>query len=107
MDDGQVITWGDNEYGQCGVDPVDGGISFTIINQLNNIAETSCGSYHTLAISHNQQLFVFGRNYNGECGLGEEIKDSSVREIRSMLPVNGRISFEVKLSLMVFNISNQ
>ena len=95
MDDGQAITWGDNCSGQCGVDPVYGGISFTIINQLNNIAETSCGRCHTLATSHNQQLFVFGRNSAGECGLGEETDESSVREIRSMLPVNGRISFEV------------
>lgn len=35
------------------------------------IAKVSCGAFHTLALTEDQQLFTFGSGVYGECGHGE------------------------------------
>ena len=63
---GQVISWGNNEYYQCGQRMPEEILRPSLINNLYNIREISCGSEHSLALSNKNQIYSWG---NGEAGL--------------------------------------
>jgi len=35
----------------------------------HRVVRVACGGYHTLALTHSNQLYGFGSNISGECGL--------------------------------------
>merc|ERR1712100_413684 len=69
--DGNVFTFGDNEYGKLGIgDKVK---SFTSIPQKVNLPpcqQISCGTNHTTCLSENGEVYSFGYNATGQLGLG-------------------------------------
>ncbi len=75
---GQIFTWGLNQHGQLGLDSAD---ALPMGNQLVWLpqdvkleevffADISAGGYHTIALTNEGKLYVFGRNDDGQLGLG-------------------------------------
>lgn len=93
---GQVYLWGDNAFGQCGVDAVEepilpipinlqskGGF-FTTCNHLYLVLlevwrTVACGGHHTLFLDVNGQLFGCGSNEDGQLGTGFPGRSSELR----------------------------
>ncbi|NOS68770.1 MAG: hypothetical protein HOP33_02460, partial [Verrucomicrobia bacterium] len=73
--DGNLYGWGHNEAGQLGL-----GFTFAYTNTPQRIAlpagktgwkAVSAGGIHTMAITTDGQLFVWGNNFYGQLGLGD------------------------------------
>jgi alpha-tubulin suppressor-like RCC1 family protein len=71
---GQVLSWGDDEYGQLGR-AVGGGGSFdsfpdTVLfpGLSGSIIAIAAGGYHSLALSSSGQLYAWGENNEGQLG---------------------------------------
>ena len=67
-----VLSCGDNFLGQLGIEiDVDFASSFQKIENLSEIIKIGCGSSHSLCIDINNDLYVFGKNSEGQLGLGD------------------------------------
>jgi hypothetical protein len=69
---GRVFGWGDNLWGQLGVDVRHS--SEPIIIELNDlkIRKISCGPWHSLLLSCDGDIYAFGWNECGEVGIEHE-----------------------------------
>jgi hypothetical protein len=67
---GLVFSWGDNDWGQLGIDVRHS--SEPIIIELNDlkIQKISCGEHHSLLLSCDGHIYAFGGNGWGEVGNG-------------------------------------
>lgn len=74
ISDGEIISWGLNNYGQCGVGNAKKIPTPTKISSLDGIpiASIACGSYHSFAVSKSGAVFGFGKNSFGQLGVGDE-----------------------------------
>jgi alpha-tubulin suppressor-like RCC1 family protein len=54
------------------------------------ISQIACGNFHTVLLKNNEEVYVFGRNYNGQLGLGHNndqnvpqllMKDENINQI--------------------------
>lgn len=88
-----VITWGSNEYGQCGhgeksekdwVKPR----SLKVLHETM-VTQVICGKYHTLCVTGTSQVYAWGRNDKGQLGLGDtsDRKSPTIIETLWALPV--------------------
>ncbi len=76
---GQIFTWGSNQHGQLGLDSADelpkGNRRVWLPREVKIEGEifidVSAGGFHTLALTVSGQLYVFGRNDDGQLGLGD------------------------------------
>ncbi|PWW77216.1 hypothetical protein C7212DRAFT_277797 [Tuber magnatum] len=70
--DGKVWSWGLNQYAQCGIDDNDGIRFPTLVGSLTDyrIKQISAGEHHTAALTDGGQLLVWGRDDDGQLGLG-------------------------------------
>jgi len=76
--DGTLWTWGNNVFGQLGVD--DTNIRLTPVTTFaggTNWKQVSCGSDHTAAIKTDGTLWSWGYNYNGQLGINNTIDRST------------------------------
>ena len=99
-DDGTVASMGNNTYGQLGRT----GVSYTITNvagisnEINNgtsIAanrglsmKVSAGFEHTVVVSYTGKVYVFGRNTNGQLGIGPDTTSVATPTLLSSLSSN-------------------
>jgi E3 ubiquitin-protein ligase HERC4 len=67
-------SFGDNSYGQLGVNNVNETHIQTFI--LINIIQISTGSFNSLLLNNINQIFSFGSNSNGQLGLNLQMDDS-------------------------------
>ena len=88
LEDGFVYSWGINDYGQLGHGDTKDRYIPTLIDGLNKIKKIYCGGDYTMAINgnkinfqkywnlklENDELYVWGRNYSGQLGLGNFTK---------------------------------
>ncbi len=72
---GRVFTWGNNEYGELGNDatkesnlPIDITANFNLKN--DKIASISAGYSHSMALSEQGRIYVWGNNDDGQFGDG-------------------------------------
>lgn len=65
-----VWIWGDNEFGQLGLEGESRNIP-TLIPSLK-AKQISLGGYHTVLIDLNDNVWIFGRNDKGQLGLGDK-----------------------------------
>ncbi|KAH9389619.1 putative E3 ubiquitin-protein ligase herc4, partial [Tyrophagus putrescentiae] len=73
---GEVFSWGCNRYAQLGLgssEPSELGKP-TIIKKLatnvSPVIQVACGGNHNLALTKNGELWTFGDNSYGQCGIG-------------------------------------
>ncbi|MFT4148459.1 MAG: hypothetical protein QM632_06695 [Micrococcaceae bacterium] len=70
-EDGTVYAWGDNTYGQVGIDSNKGIVnSPQKIPSLSGITQISAGFRHSLAVDKNGAVWVWGNNIAGQLGTG-------------------------------------
>jgi hypothetical protein len=76
--EGKLMCWGSNEFGSLGVGDTDSRsrlVPLPIPKQFYDndpeIISMACSSYHTLAVTSDFRLLVWGRNNRGQLGLGD------------------------------------
>lgn len=74
-DGGTVITWGDNKYGQLGLDPNQAASVFvpTEVYADESFEKVFAGWSHTAALTSSGEIFNWGRNTYGELGAQREV----------------------------------
>jgi hypothetical protein len=79
---GRVFGWGDNPFGQLGVDVRHS--SKPIIIELNDlkIKKISCGHRHSLLLSCDRDIYAFGWNIWGEVGNGTRNKQRFPKKLK-------------------------
>ncbi|CAG9327791.1 unnamed protein product [Blepharisma stoltei] len=85
--DGKVYSWGGGgsffNRGQCGHGNTNDVDNPQIIAGLQNkfITMISCGGYHTLAVTDNNEVYAWGSGLYGECGFGEFLNATSPKQV--------------------------
>ena len=94
----EVYVWGDNDEGQLGLGhnqsqnspqkfaPMqmnrrEGGTSERGKLNLPNIKQIICGSYHTIALTNSNEIWVWGYNNCGQLGLGHNQDQNSPQKL--------------------------
>ena len=70
-EEGNVYTCGNNENGQLGLKDTRSRYMPTVLEELSqyHFRDVACGYYHTLALTEQGEVFVFGRNDRGQLGI--------------------------------------
>lgn len=114
---GRVFAWGAGSEGQLGTgDFKETTFIPSKIKALTDIKiiQVACGHYHSLALSADSQVFSWGKNSQGQLGLGEQFpSQASPQRVRSLqgIPVaqvaaGGAHSFALSLSGTSFGWGN-
>ena len=85
---GNVYTFGSNDYGQLGIG--EDTLEFTNIPQKVNLppcTEICCGDNHTVCLSESEEVYSFGFNEDGQLGLGNDEDNNSPQLIKSLKDV--------------------
>ena len=86
---GEIFSCGDNENGQCGLghfyDPQI--TPSLILNLPPNIIQFVCGSYHSLFLDCEGNVFSVGYNENGQLGLGHNTDQNELNKIPNIPPI--------------------
>ncbi|CAB3239386.1 unnamed protein product [Arctia plantaginis] len=88
---GQLFSWGSDSLGQLGSNL---GIhaqdkpKFVKGLATKNVIQVACGAYHSIALTNNGDLYAWGANSYGQCGLGSLTSKQMVPQpITSLLGV--------------------
>lgn len=87
-EDGRVMAWGLNQFGQCGI-PSQGGEDGAIVSgptyvdalDGKNIIQIAGGEHHSIALSNTGEIYTFGRLDSFEAGFAKgELPESAVKD---------------------------
>lgn len=85
---GELYCWGSNMYSQLGLgkQKYEHGIPIITIPQKlvlrESILSVHCGIKHTIAVTSNDKIYVWGNNENGQLGLGDKNHRSTPTELK-------------------------
>ncbi|CCH46028.1 Regulator of chromosome condensation [Wickerhamomyces ciferrii] len=86
--DGKVLTWGLNQYGQCGVSSeLEDGSLISVPTEVEDLADKkivqiAAGEHHTLALSEDGSVYAFGRIDMFEIGIAKkDLPESTFRDV--------------------------
>ena len=104
--DGNVYAWGNNEYGQLGID--NGGSSLsapTLVEALasKNIVALAAGQRFSLALSDDGDVYSFG--YNNKLQLGYTLENNDTYSASPRKVSNLDVAFITKISAGVASVS--
>ncbi|XP_075233828.1 X-linked retinitis pigmentosa GTPase regulator-like [Lycorma delicatula] len=69
--DGRVYVWGSNQHGQLGLgDGIKKSGVPVLLPAPDDVVQISCGLYHTMLLSYDGKVFIFGHGESGKLGLG-------------------------------------
>jgi len=83
-DKGIIYTWGDNRSGQLGIGQLIGQNEPVIMERFYSdvrFKKIICGSFHTYGIDKDECIYAWGDNSDGQLGIGEYPKATSVPTI--------------------------
>lgn len=86
--DGQLFAWGHNGYGQLGTGATNQGMSPVPVsgNMLGKkVREVACGSHHSMALTHDGEVFAWGYNNCGQIGSGSTANQPTPKKVGSCL----------------------
>jgi alpha-tubulin suppressor-like RCC1 family protein len=84
LSNGQVMAWGANQYGQCGLDPNTYGTNIytpTIIPGLSGVTQIAAGDYYAIALKADGSLYAWGQNDAGQLGPNGPVNSYSATPI--------------------------
>lgn len=83
-DNGRVVSWGDNSYGQLGNSgaPLNKGLFAEDATNLNNVCAISAGSYISAAVTNDDSIWVWGRNDSGQLGIGSFVNQKGPANVK-------------------------
>ncbi|CAH0489393.1 unnamed protein product [Peronospora farinosa] len=92
--DGEVYSFGNNDYGQLGQGhvrstKVPNRVKTSLGGSDEKIVAVSCGYYHTVSISEKGKLITWGRNDYGQLGIGSKDHKSSAQYVP--LPLSSKV----------------
>ncbi|XP_060031692.1 probable E3 ubiquitin-protein ligase HERC1 [Erinaceus europaeus] len=71
-EDGEIYTWGEGDFGRLGHGDSNSRNIPTLVKDISNVGEVSCGSSHTIALSKDgRTVWSFGGGDNGKLGHGD------------------------------------
>ncbi|XP_054985114.1 probable E3 ubiquitin-protein ligase HERC1 [Sorex araneus] len=71
-EDGELYTWGEGDFGRLGHGDSNSRNIPTLVKDISNAGEVSCGSSHTIALSKDgRTVWSFGGGDNGKLGHGD------------------------------------
>ncbi|GCB70606.1 hypothetical protein scyTo_0005723 [Scyliorhinus torazame] len=71
-EDGELYTWGEGDFGRLGHGDSNSRNIPTLVKDISNVGEVSCGSSHTIALSKDgRTTWSFGGGDNGKLGHGD------------------------------------
>ncbi|XP_069758992.1 probable E3 ubiquitin-protein ligase HERC1 isoform X8 [Narcine bancroftii] len=71
-EDGELFTWGEGDFGRLGHGDSNSRNIPTLVKDISNVGEVSCGSSHTIALSKDgRTAWSFGGGDNGKLGHGD------------------------------------
>ncbi|XP_078055944.1 putative E3 ubiquitin-protein ligase HERC1 [Mustelus asterias] len=71
-EDGELYTWGEGDFGRLGHGDSNSRNIPTLVKDISNVGEVSCGSSHTIALSKDgRTAWSFGGGDNGKLGHGD------------------------------------
>ncbi|TDH65060.1 uncharacterized protein CCR75_002142 [Bremia lactucae] len=93
-DQGKLVTWGRNDYGQLGIGSKDHKQTAQLVPLplSTKIISASCGCYHTLILKANGRVMAFGRNNKGQLGTGPRTLASA--DLPLPVPSNALVNVE-------------
>ncbi|XP_030232116.1 probable E3 ubiquitin-protein ligase HERC1 isoform X5 [Gadus morhua] len=69
---GELYTWGEGDFGRLGHGDSNSRNIPTLVKDISNVGEVSCGSSHTIALSKDgRTVWSFGGGDNGKLGHGD------------------------------------
>ena len=90
--EGNVWTWGRNNYYQLGVTNVEYSTSPIKVTGIPKVTRIACGNNSVMAITENNKLVVWGQNAYGELGTGaysNKILPTEVNGMHDVLDIQG------------------
>jgi len=75
LDDGTVVAWGSNDYGQLGNDSTSDSNIPVPVSGITNAVAIAAGGFHSLALMSDGTIKAWGRNSYGQLG-NSSIEDS-------------------------------
>lgn len=102
LEDGSLYAWGRNLHGQLGIgDDMDRDTPTKITAITGMIKELITNNYYsTYAIMEDGSLYAWGRNYDGELGVGDKVNKNTPTKVN--LP--GKIKELIKYSTSIYTI---
>jgi alpha-tubulin suppressor-like RCC1 family protein len=79
--DNQLRCWGDNTYGQLGLDPASGPKPEPTLIGTDHWSHVSAGNRHTCAIQSDKSLWCWGSNEHGQLGIGHNLPAAGVQQV--------------------------
>ncbi len=80
---GNVWAWGRNDFYQLGsTKPANYVSKPTKVANLPKIIDIECGSYNSFAITEENEVYSWGLNADGECGIGSYTNRTTVNKVK-------------------------
>ncbi|XP_030635910.1 RCC1 and BTB domain-containing protein 1 isoform X1 [Chanos chanos] len=87
-EEGELYAWGHNGYSQLGNGATNQGVSPVLVAtnlQSKRITAVACGSHHSVALTHDGEVFAWGYNNCGQVGSGSTANQPTPRKVSSCL----------------------
>ncbi|XP_022530431.2 RCC1 and BTB domain-containing protein 1 isoform X1 [Astyanax mexicanus] len=87
-EEGDMYAWGHNGYSQLGNGTTNQGVCPVLVStnlQNKRVIEVACGSHHSLALTHDGEVFAWGYNNCGQVGSGSTANQPTPRKVSNCL----------------------
>ena len=89
LGNGELMTWGRNNFGQLGLGTATATYSSpTAVTAISGVAEIVAGTGHVVARLSNGDVYTWGRNDNGQLGQGDTVARNTPTQIVSLSNVS-------------------
>ncbi len=88
LNDGTVMTWGYNNYGQLGDGTIENKSVPTAVSGLDNVAEVITNNSVTIAVLNDGTAKAWGYNYNYQIGNGSSVNRNIPTAITNLTNIN-------------------